>query len=149
MNIAQAIGLADNPPALHPGQSFITNTPVKRTRKRKCNYSDIFHIEREERAKKVRERSLSLHGSAQATASRKGSVKDVFINAIKPEEDPFKLLRTQKLIFRNNVSRTKKIAENNERVCLLSADKQKRSKILGRISQGVVTPRKPSPQQPK
>ena len=90
-------------------------------------------MEKEEKAKRVREKGRMTPGIGPDSA-RKGSLKDVFINAVKPYEDPALFLKTQKQILRNDRLRLRSYSKTDERVQLMSRDRRKRSSILGDIS---------------
>ena len=115
LRMAESIGLADHPPLRAEADSFIVNTPVKKSHRRRCNHSDLSQFGKEEKAKKVRERSMSQRNrmAPEPTSARKGSVKDVYINPAKPYEDPQQFVKTQRLLIKNDMMRLQNASRNS------------------------------------
>ena len=62
---------------------------------------------------------------------------------MKPYEDPKTFVSTQRQLIRNDMIRLNNISRTSERVKLMSQDKKRRSRILGDISEGVISQSEP------
>jgi hypothetical protein len=110
-NLAEAIGLADRPPLNVRHVPFISNILPKKDRKRKLKSSDLLRFERDSTSRRVRERNNLIKEQDKAERERsirKNSVKDVFVNYEKPQDNPFVYAKTQQIILRNDLARVNK-----------------------------------------
>ena len=108
------IGLADCPPKKNTPSPYITNKPLLKDKRRKLHQSDLLPFERSCEAERVRlsSRSRARDQRAETRSSRKGSVKDVFMNVLRPEENPLICAQTKKAILLGDLARAKKRARD-------------------------------------